>query len=128
MAAARFTPSTTIPNTATSVSTSTLGIAGVSAVTLLVLSVAVVTSAVDRRFSAQRVQLTDAVKAHAELLDAANDAIFVRSSHDTITYWNKGAERLYGWTKEGAIGKSPRVLFNLRGFWRRGGSNLRYSF
>jgi PAS domain S-box-containing protein len=111
MAAARFTPSTTIPNTATSVTTSTLGIAGVTAVTLLVLSVAVLTSAVDRRFSAQKVQLAEAVKTHAELLDATNDAIFVRSSHATITYWNKGAERIYGWTKEEAIGKSPRELF-----------------
>jgi len=113
MAAARFTPSSTIPNTATSVSMSTLGIASVTAVTLLVLSVAVLTSVVDRRFSAQKVQLNEAVKAHAELLDAANDAIFVRSLHASITYWNKGAERLYGWTKDEAIGKSPRELFQV---------------
>jgi len=43
MAAARFTPSTVIPDTSHAVSTSTLGIAGVSAVTLLVLGVAVLT-------------------------------------------------------------------------------------
>jgi NO-binding membrane sensor protein with MHYT domain len=57
MAAARFTPSRLIPDTTHAVSTSTLGMAGVSAVTLLVLGVAVLTSAVDRRFSAQRLQL-----------------------------------------------------------------------
>jgi PAS domain S-box-containing protein len=46
----------------------------------------------------------------ADLLDLANDAIFVRSADGRITYWNKGAERLYGWTKEEALGKSTHEL------------------
>jgi PAS domain S-box-containing protein len=46
----------------------------------------------------------------ATLLDMANDAIFVRSADDKIMYWNKGAERLYGWTKEEALGKSTQEL------------------
>src|ERR1700687_2335323 len=49
MAAARVMPSGVIPDTAHSVSTSTLGFAGVSAVTLLLLGVAVLTAAMDRR-------------------------------------------------------------------------------
>ena len=53
---------------------------------------------------------TARVKAQAEWLDAANDAIFVVGSDETITYWNKGAERLYGWTRAEAIGKSPHKL------------------
>jgi two-component system sensor histidine kinase UhpB len=41
----------------------------------------------------------------AELLDLANDAILVRDlEHDTITYWNDGAMRLYGWTSREAHG------------------------
>ena len=36
----------------------------------------------------------------AKLLDLANDAIFVRNADGGITYWNEGAERLYGWTKK----------------------------
>jgi len=39
------------------------------------------------------------VRAQAEWLDAANDAIFVGGSDERITYWNKGAERLYGWSR-----------------------------
>ena len=67
-----------------------------------------VTSAI--RDITERKAAEEIVKAQAKLLDAANDAIFVRSSHDTITYWNKGAERLYGWTRKEAMGKSPREL------------------
>ena len=29
-----------------------------------------------------------------------------------ITYWNKGAERLYGWASADAIGKSPHELLH----------------
>jgi PAS domain S-box-containing protein len=50
------------------------------------------------------------VRAQAEWLDAANDAIFAVGSNEMITYWNKGAERLYGWSKAEAIGKSPHEL------------------
>jgi PAS domain S-box-containing protein len=46
----------------------------------------------------------------ARLLDLANDAIFVRGADDRISYWNEGAERLYGWTREEAIGQSPHDL------------------
>jgi len=51
-----------------------------------------------------------AVRAQAALLDAANDAIWTANLDDKLTYWNKGAERLYGWTREEALGKSPHEL------------------
>lgn len=47
----------------------------------------------------------------AELLNLAFDAIFVRGFHDrTISYWNRGAEELYGWTREQALGRLPSDL------------------
>lgn len=46
----------------------------------------------------------------AALLDLANDAIFVKTANSTISYWNKGAERLYGWTMSEALGHAPREL------------------
>ena len=46
----------------------------------------------------------------ATLLDLANDAIFTKSALNTISYWNQGAERLYGWTAAEAYGHDPAHL------------------
>jgi PAS domain S-box-containing protein len=46
----------------------------------------------------------------ANLLDNAHDAIEVIDINNNITYWNKGAERLYGWTIDEAIYKSANNL------------------
>lgn len=48
----------------------------------------------------------------ATLLDLANDAIFIKRKipQDAIAYWNKGAERLYGWNSSEALGQNPAVL------------------
>lgn len=48
----------------------------------------------------------------ALLLDLANDAIFIRSASDRISYWNRGAERLYGWSKEEVLGGSTHDLLH----------------
>jgi PAS domain S-box-containing protein len=49
----------------------------------------------------------------SELLDMANDAVFA-TQEGRITYWNRGAERLYGWTREEAKGKEPGELLRSR--------------
>jgi PAS domain S-box-containing protein len=41
----------------------------------------------------------------ASLLDLTHDSIFVRGMDDVITFWNRGAEELYGWTAEEVVGK-----------------------
>lgn len=46
----------------------------------------------------------------AALLDKAQDAILVRDLDHRITFWNKSAERLYGWTAAEAIGQSVHQL------------------
>lgn len=46
------------------------------------------------------------IREQAELLDHAQDAILVRDLHDTVIYWNKSAERLYGWSAGEAIGRN----------------------
>ena len=55
-------------------------------------------------------EITAELLEKAALLDLANDAIFVKTAKSTISYWNKGAERLYGWTMSEALGHAPREL------------------
>jgi len=46
----------------------------------------------------------------AGLLDLTHDSILVRDLNDVITYWNRGAEELMGWTAEQAVGKRAHEL------------------
>ena len=46
----------------------------------------------------------------AKLLDLANDAIFMKGGDGAISYWNEGAERLYGWSGSEALGRPPGEL------------------
>jgi two-component system sensor kinase FixL len=54
------------------------------------------------------------LRAQAELLDLTHDTVFVRDMGDVITYWNRGAEKLYGVTREEAVGKVAHVLLKTR--------------
>ncbi len=57
-----------------------------------------------------RQQADARIREQASLLDKAQDAILVRGLDHTITYWNKSAERLYGWSAAEAIGRSVAGL------------------
>lgn len=46
------------------------------------------------------------VRQQAALLDQARDAILVRDLDHNILFWNKGAERIYGWAAEEVAGKN----------------------
>jgi PAS domain S-box-containing protein len=50
------------------------------------------------------------LRERATLLDVTHDAVFVRDKNDVITYWNGGAEELYGWSSADAIGKVSHEL------------------
>ena len=52
------------------------------------------------------------IREQAALLDITTDAIFVQDLENKILYWNKGAERLYGWKAEEAIGKDVEELLS----------------
>lgn len=45
------------------------------------------------------------IRQQASLLDKAQDAILVCDLNFRILYWNKGAERIYGWMTEEVLGK-----------------------
>ncbi len=58
-----------------------------------------------------RIQSTSrALAEKAELLDLTHDTIFVRNMADEITYWNRGAEALYGWPAKLALGQNSHEL------------------
>ena len=42
----------------------------------------------------------------AALLEKARDAILVRDLDGKILFWNSGAERIYGWTRQEAVGRN----------------------
>ena len=51
------------------------------------------------------------IRNQARWLDEARDAIIVRDLDDRISYWNDGATRLFGWTREEAQGRRCAELF-----------------
>jgi len=74
-------------------------------------------SAVRHRIESQLLEARDNLQAEvvertqqASLLNLTHDTIFVRDMSDVITYWNRGAEELYGWAPYEAIGKRSREL------------------
>ncbi len=59
----------------------------------------------------ERKQAEERLHEQAEMLDRAHDAIIVRNFVDRrIIFWNSGAERLYGWTADEAIGETIAEL------------------
>jgi len=59
---------------------------------------------------AERLRADEKIREQAALLDKARDAICVMDMEFTILYWNRGAERLYGWSVEEAVGQSAHDL------------------
>ncbi len=59
----------------------------------------------------ERKQAEAEIARRGEMLDLANDAITIRDVNDCITYWNRGAEHLYGWKEEEVLGMVTHELF-----------------
>ncbi|PSQ96885.1 MAG: hybrid sensor histidine kinase/response regulator [Bacteroidetes bacterium SW_9_63_38] len=56
------------------------------------------------RYAVERNEAEQRIREQARLLDKARDAILAHDMGGEIVYWNKGAERLTGWTKEEILG------------------------
>src|SRR5207247_7581946 len=61
---------------------------------------------------AERGQAEQQIREQAALLDRAPSAILVRGIDERIRYWNKGAERLYGWSAAEALGRDASELLH----------------
>jgi len=60
----------------------------------------------ERKLSEER------IAEQAALIDAARDGIIVRDLDHVVTFWSKGAERVYGWTAAEALGKRKFELLH----------------
>jgi PAS domain S-box-containing protein len=59
----------------------------------------------------ERKEIERALTERARLLDLSSDAIMVRDGADRVTYWNRSACDLYGYSREEAMGCVTHELF-----------------
>jgi PAS domain S-box-containing protein len=59
-----------------------------------------------------RTKMQEALFEKVRLLDLSNDAIVVLDVEHRILFWNHGAEELYGWPREEALGKNSIELLH----------------
>ena len=58
----------------------------------------------------ERKRAEQQIREQAALLDQAQDAILVRDLDQKILFWNKGAEKIYGWAAAEAVGRNAKEL------------------
>ncbi|MDM9380335.1 PAS domain S-box protein [Chlorogloeopsis sp. ULAP01] len=58
----------------------------------------------------KRKQADEQICEQAALLDIATDAIVIQDLENKILFWNKSAERIYGWQAQEALGKNANQL------------------
>lgn len=62
------------------------------------------------RYAIERKKAEQKIREQAALLDVATDAILVQNLQNQIVFWNKGAQRMYGWNAEEVLGKDANEL------------------
>lgn len=58
--------------------------------------------------------LYETLDRQARMIDAAPHVIMIRDLKGNVLHWNRGAERLYSWSKEEAVGKNSQELLKTR--------------
>ena len=58
----------------------------------------------------ESIRLRERLIRQSALIDLSPDAIIVRKLDGTIKFWSRGAETLYGWTKQQAVGHTTHDL------------------
>ncbi|MBW4696418.1 MAG: response regulator [Aphanocapsa lilacina HA4352-LM1] len=62
------------------------------------------------RYAIERQRAEQKIHEQAALLDVATDAILLRDLDNRVVFWNKGAERLYGWSAAQVLGQTAADL------------------
>ncbi len=98
MAAVRFAPMDTAVDLSNSLEITALGIIGIGSATLIVLAIAIVTSLVDRRFSAQAKELEVSEQRYRQLVESARVIMWRADLHSRVlNFVNNEAEELLGY-------------------------------
>ena len=97
MAAASFAPSGVPPDWSHAVSISSLGVAGITLVTFMVLGLAVLTSFLDRRFSAQTLELESSEARYRLLFERSLAGVYRITLEGRILDCNDAFSRILGY-------------------------------
>ena len=63
-----------------------------------------------KKASEELARYTARMREQAQLLDLTHETVLVRGMDGTILFWNEGAEDMYGWKREEALGKITHDL------------------
>ncbi len=107
MAAASFMAVTEPPDLSHAVNISTLGITGITLVTLLVLGLAVLTSLFDRRYSAQTLELESAEQRYRLLFERSLAGVMRTTLDGVILDCNHACARIFGYSSRAELIASP---------------------
>jgi PAS domain S-box-containing protein len=101
MAAVTFVPMRALPDFTDSIAVSALGIAGIIVVTFTTMGLTILTSLIDRRFSAQSLELSLSGQRFRQLVESAQVILWRRSVESNyFSFVNKEAEQLLGFPAE----------------------------
>lgn len=104
MAAASSGPSAAVPDVSHAISISSLGVAGIVVVTVMVLGIALLYAMfhgiTQRRRSEQQIHF------QTSLLDQVRNAVIATDLEFRVIRWNRFAETLYQWKSEEVLGQS----------------------
>jgi diguanylate cyclase (GGDEF)-like protein/PAS domain S-box-containing protein len=62
----------------------------------------------------ESLQREQRLQRQVEILDLVQDAIVIRSLNDTITFWNRSAAKIYGFSQQEALGEKYHTLIKAK--------------
>ena len=97
MAAASFTSAPLMADTSRAVSISTVGVVGITSVTLMVLAFVILTSIIDRRFSSQTLELESSEHRYRMLFERSLAGVYRSTIDGRILDVNEACFRIFGY-------------------------------